>query len=405
MTHDTATHSPTAFPLPRRCPFDPPAEYTELRDDHPVLRVRLPDGTPAWLVTRAADARAVLADPAMSADVTRPGFPAAFPAVRVLASLPTRPFFVRTDPPEHDEQRRLVIPEFTVRRVRAMRPGIQRVVDERIDALLAGARPADLVRELALPVPSLVICRLLGVPYEDHEFFEERARVPLAAGSGPAEIEGAFHDLRAYLDDLVARKEADPADDLISGLVGRHLPAGRMTREDVVSTSMLLLLAGHGTTAQMISLSTVALLEDPDQLAALRADPGLLPGAVEELLRYLSIADRIPARVATRDTEVGGVRVRAGEGVLVSLALADRDPAVFTDPDTLDVGRGDRHHLAFGYGVHQCLGQNLARLELEVVLGTLFERVPGLRLAVPADELPYLPPVGLHGLRELPVTW
>ena len=405
MTHDTATHDLPAFPLPRRCPFDPPAEYTERRDEQPVLRVRLPDGTPAWLVTRAADARAVLADPAMSADATRPGFPAAFPAVRVLASLPTKPFFLRTDPPEHDVQRRLVIPEFTVRRVRAMRPGIQRVVDEHIDAMLASDAPTDLVRALALPVPSLVICRLLGVPYEDHEFFEERARVPLASGSGPSEIMGAFDDLRVYLGELVARKEADPADDLISGLVTRHLADGRMTREDVVTTSMLLLLAGHGTTAQMIALSTVALLENPDQLAALRADQELLPGAVEELLRYVNIADRVPARVAVRDTDIAGVRVRAGEGVVVPLAVADRDPAAFTAPDTFDVHRADRHHLAFGYGIHQCLGQNLARLELEVVLGTLFERVPGLRLAVPADELPYLPPVGLHGLHELPVTW
>lgn len=394
-----------SFPMRRRCPFAPPEEYERLRAEEPVSRVRMPDGAPAWLVTRYTDVRTVLADSVFSSDVRRPGMPGVNPQIRSLARR-QRPPFVRLDPPEHTYFRRMLIPEFTVRRVRAMRPGIQSVVDGLLDGLLRRTPPVDLVEEFALSVPSLVICQLLGVPYDRHEFFQDRARVLLSRDSDRDQAGAAWAELHAYLDSLIDDKLREPADDLMSRLVTDHLePAGELTRQDLVTTCALLLNAGHETTTNMISLSTVALLEHPGQLAALREDPDLLPAAVEELLRYLSIADLVPARVATEDVELSGTTIRAGEGLIALLGAADRDPEEFRDPDTLDLRRGDRRHVAFGYGVHQCIGHNLARAELEIALSSLFERVPGLRLAGSVEELSYKHESPVFGVHELPVTW
>jgi cytochrome P450 len=401
---ETTTADLQSFPIRRGCPFDPPQEYDRLRAEQPVSRVRLPGGDTAWLVTRYPDVRTVLTDPAFSSDATRPGFPLVRPEMRPM--LRQRRPFTRMDPPEHDFYRRMLIQDFTVKRVRALRAGIQSTVNALIDNLLARTRPVDLVDALALPVPSLVICQLLGVPYADHEFFQARTRILLSSTSTQEQSMAAVGQLLAYLNDLIAQKQRSPADDLLSKLVTGYLePAGELRREDLVTTCMLLLNAGHETTSNMISLGTVALLEHPDQLAALRADPETAPGAVEELLRYLSIADFVPARVAVEDIEIAGTKIRAGEGVIALLGGANRDPGTFADPGRLDLGRGARHHVAFGYGVHQCLGHNLARLELEVVFSTLFARIPTLRLAAPLDELPYKHDSVLFGLYELPVTW
>ena len=401
----TGQQDAPSFPMRRRCPFAPPEEYERLRTEEPVSRVHMPDGAPAWLVTRHDDVRTVLATPAFSSDVRRPGMPGVNPELLALARR-QKPPFVRLDPPEHTYYRKMLIPEFTVRRVRDMRPGIQSVVDGLLDDLLRRTPPVDLVEEFALSVPSLVICRLLGVPYDRHEFFQDRARVLLSRDSDREQAGAAWAELHAYLDSLIDDKLRDPADDLMSRLVTHHLePAGELTRQDLVTTCALLLNAGHETTTNMISLSTMALLEHPEQLAALRQGPDLMPGAVEELLRYLSIADIIPARVATEDFELSGTTVRAGEGLIALLGAANRDPEAFRAPDTLDLSRGERHHVAFGYGVHQCIGHNLARAELEIALSSLFERVPGLRLAEPADELPYKHESPVFGVHELPVTW
>jgi cytochrome P450 len=392
-----------SFPVVRQCPFAPPPEYDRLRAEEPVSKVRLPTGDTAWLVTRYEDVRTVLSSPVFSADGTRPGFPTIFPG---LAQLLRRPPFIRMDPPQHSFYRRMLIQEFTVKRIKTMRPGIQATVDRLLDDLLARTPPVDLVEAFALPVPSLVICQLLGVPYDDHGFFQSRSEVSVSGASTAEQSATALGELRAYMDGLITRKQQEPGDDLLSKLVTEQLePAGELCRDDLLMMCLMLLHAGHETTANMISLGVAALLEHPDQLAALRSNPELLPEAVEELLRYLSIADFITTRIAAEDTELSGTAIRAGEGVIALLAAANWDPGVFPEPERLDVHRGNRHHVGFGYGVHQCLGQHLARLELEIVFSTLFARIPTLRVAVPVNELPYKHGGLLFGLHELPVTW
>jgi pentalenic acid synthase len=308
------------------------------------------------------------------------------------------------DPPEHGLYRRMVISEFTVRRLRSMRGDIERIARGLIDEMLAGDPPADLVSRFSLPVPSMVICRLLGLPYDDHEFFQDASRRLLQSETAEESL-AARQELADYLDRLVATRESLPGPGLIGRLVSTRLASGELEREDLVSMSILLLVAGHETTSSMISLGVITLLDHPEQLAALRADPGVMPSAVEELLRYLSIADLAGVRVATADIDVDGRTVRAGDGVIVSNSITNRDREAFDDPDTFDIHRSARHHLAFGYGVHQCLGQNLARVELEVALTALFGRIPTLRIALPIEELTLRPPSTIHGVNELPVIW
>ena len=399
----TTTPDSRSFPLRRQCPFAPPPAYDRLRAEEPVSMVQLPTGGTAWLVTRYEDVRTVLSSPVFSADSTRPGFPTLLPGHEQILR---RPPFIRMDPPQHSFYRRMLIQDFTVKRIKTMRPGIQATVDRLLDDLLAQTPPVDLVEAFALPVPSLVICQLLGVPYDDHEFFQSRSKVVLSGASTAEQSAAALGGLRAYMDGLITRKQQEPGDDLLSKLATEQLePAGELRRDELLMMCLMLLSAGHETTANMISLGAVAMLEHPDQLAALRSDPELLPDTVEELLRYLSIADLITTRIAAEDTELSGTAIRAGEGVIALLAAADWDPGMFPEPERLDVHRGNRHHVAFGYGVHQCLGQNLARLELEIVFSTLFARIPTLQVAVPVDELPYKHGGLLFGLHELPVTW
>ncbi|MDI5974932.1 cytochrome P450 [Amycolatopsis magusensis] len=404
MTQDPAAEVPE-FPMARRCPFDPPSEYAKLRETEPVSRAQLPDGTPAWLLTRYADARAVLAHPTVSADITKPGFPPLIPIQKDIVKQGHKPPFMRQDPPEHTVYRRMLIPEFTVRRMKVLRPAIEQIVDDQLDHLLAQDRPADLVAHLALPVPSLVICRTLGVPYADHEFFQDKTGILLSFDSTPEQVAKAMTEIRAFLGDLISEKQRTPDDDLVSSLVHNHLEKGEVTRENLLATILLLLNAGHETTANMISLGTLALLENPEQLAALRADPELVGPAVEEMLRYLSIGDIVPARIATEDMEVGGTTIKAGEGLIALLGAANWDTGVFPSPETFDIHRGARHHIAFGYGVHQCVGQNLARLELEILFRKLVSRVPTLRLAAPVEDLPYKRQGAVYGLHALPVSW
>ncbi|MGP3937464.1 cytochrome P450 [Nonomuraea sp. KM88] len=389
------------FPMPRACPFDPPPRYAELRESAPVTRVSIPGGRTAWLVTGHANVRAVLSNPHVSSDRTHPGFPLVMPGFgRHL-----RGSILTMDPPEHNRHRRMVTTEFTVRRVQGMRPRVQEIVDGRIDELLAGPRPADLVQALSLPVPSLVICELLGVPYGERGFFHARTAEIVNKGTTAERRAAAMGEVRRFLYRLVGEKVRDPGDDLLSRLVVKYQEADMFDHEAMSGMALTLLIAGHETTANMISLGTLALLENPDLLAELQADPTLMPGAVEELLRYFTIVDQATSRVATRDMEVDGVLIRAGEGVIAAASSANRDPRAFEDPDTLDIHRSARGHLAFGFGIHQCLGQNLARLELEIVYTTLFRRVPGLRPAVPFDELPFKQDANVYGLHRLPVTW
>ncbi|MEV0650564.1 cytochrome P450 [Phytomonospora sp. NPDC050363] len=376
------------------------------------MRVSLPSGRIAWLVTAHDQVRQVLASPHVSSDRKHDNFPVRFqrPDPEQLERFRQfKPSLIGTDPPFHTRLRRSVITEFTVRRTKELRPRVQEIVDASIDDLLEAGkdgRPVDLVEKVSLPVPSMVICELLGVPYADHDFFQERTATLINFTRGPESGLAALDDLGAYFDELVARKEKAPTDDLIGRLIVAGRENGDHDPEELVGLAQLLLIAGHETTANMISLGTVALLDDPEQLRALREDPEtLMPKAVEEMLRFFTIADSVTARTALADMEVGGVIIREGEGLIASGLAANRDPRAYPDPDALDITRNARNHVAFGYGIHQCLGQNLARMELEIVYRTLFDRVPGLTLAAEAESLHYKHDALVYGIREVPVTW
>jgi hypothetical protein len=406
QAHPAAPELPD-FPMPRAggCPFDPPPGLRELQVEAPLTRVRLWDGSTPWLVTRYAEQRALLADARISADARHPHFPHQDPARKEMRRRdPTS--LLGMDDPEHARLRRMVTAAFAIKRVEALRPAIQRIVDDRIDDMLAGPTPVDLVPAFALPVPSLVICELLGVPYADHDFFQANSRILIKLGSTTEQVIAAQQRLFDYLDGLVGERLADPGDDLLSDLA-RRVTAGEMSRHDATATGRLLLIAGHETTANMIALGTLALLQHPDQLAAVRVttDPRLIAGTVEELLRYLTIVHTGRRRVALEDIEVDGQLIRAGEGVILANDIANRDEAVFAEPNRLDVHRDARRHVAFGFGIHQCLGQPLARVELQVVYGTLYRRVPTLRLAADLDQIPFKHDGAVYGVYELPVTW
>jgi cytochrome P450 len=384
------------------CPFDPAPGLYEQREKGPVTKVRLSNGSTPWLVTGWEHQRQVLADARVSADFTQPGFPSSVP----LPAGGVNRSFIGMDDPEHARQRRMVTAPFAIKRVEAMRPSVQAIVDDLIDDLLAGPRPVDLMAAFALPVPSLVICELLGVPYAGHDFFQASSRTIISRRSSPEQRAAAHRDLDNYLDRMVGEKLVDPGEDLLSE-VAELARSGQLSREDAAAMGKLMLIAGHETTANMIGLGTLALLENPDQLALLRDadDPTLVASAVEELLRYLNIVHNGRHRVATEDIEVAGQSIRIGEGVILPNEIANRDPAVFADPDRLDVTRDARQHVAFGFGVHQCLGQPLARMELQVVYGTLYRRIPTLRLAAPLDKVPFKTDGMVYGVHELPVTW
>ncbi|AVT41182.1 cytochrome P450 [Plantactinospora sp. BB1] len=391
------TASPV-LPLKRSCPYAPPAEHLRLQQQEPVARVTLPDGSTAWALSRLEDIRTMLTDPRFSSDRQRDGYPLQPPGRPRAAD--ERPVLIGLDPPEHGEARRAVVGEFTIKRMNAMRPRIQQIVDDCLDAVLAGPRPTDLVPTLALPVPSLVICELLGVPYTDHDFFQSRSANLLRRSTPAQERFAAAQEIREYMATLIAEKAKTPGDDLLSRQLGKGAD-----HQELAGLGFLLLLAGHETTGNMISLGTMTLLERPEALAALKRDPAVTPQIVEELLRYFTIAEYVTSRIAVEDVEIGGVLIRAGEGVITLANAANRDPAAFTDGDTFDIDRGARHHIAFGFGAHQCLGQNLARVELQIVFDTLFARIPDLRLAVPADKLSFKDDSTVYGLHSLPVTW
>ncbi|MET7640844.1 cytochrome P450 [Streptomyces sp. NPDC005438] len=390
-----------AFPQDRTCPYHPPQGYAPMRDGGPLNRITLYDGRQVWAVTGHQEARALLSDPRLSTNRNTPGFPMV--TERLAKSRRRRIALLGVDDPEHNTQRRMLISSFSVKRIAALRPRIQETVDHLLDAMVEAGPPAELVRAFALPVPSMVICALLGVPYADHDFFEEQSR-RLLRGPGARDVEEARDALDAYLYDLIDRKQREPGDGLLDDLLSRQDENGSPDREELVSLATILLIAGHETTANMISLGTFTLLRHPERLAELRADPTLIPSAVEELLRVLSIAEGLQ-RVATEDIEVGGTTIRAGEGVVFSTSLINRDGDTYPEAERLDWHRPARHHLAFGFGVHQCLGQNLARTELDIALRSLLTRFPGLRLARPAEEIPFKPGDTIQGMVELPVTW
>ncbi|CAH1653332.1 MULTISPECIES: cytochrome P450 [unclassified Chelatococcus] len=392
------------YPIKRANPLDPAPELAELRADEPFAKVRLWTGQDAWLVTRYDDVRKLLTDPRVSADNTLPNFPGATPGM--LAVRTKYPSFITMDVPEHTQFRRMLTGEFAVKKIEALKPRIQQVVDERIDAILAKGPPSDIVRDLTLALPITMICDLLGVPYEDQDFFHAKADLITDSRTPPDVSSKAIQELcDVYIAGLIEKKNQHPTDDLLSRLVVNQLRPGHLTPIQLIGIARLLLIAGHDTSAHTMSLGILALLENPEQKRALIDDPTLINSTVEEILRYVDVTHNGRRRIATADIEMGDHVIRKGEGIIAHNAAANRDSDVFPDADKFRIHRDARHHIAFGYGVHQCLGQPLARAELQIVIGTLFRRIPSLALAAPVSSLEFKETSFVYGVERIPVTW
>ncbi|MET9959824.1 cytochrome P450 [Streptomyces sp. NPDC006326] len=385
---------------------DPFPLYRQLREDGPVRRVVIAGGLDAWLVTRYEDGLEALSDSRLSSDARDAS------DLRLLRQLPHSEreamlsTMLRSDPPDHTRLRRLVSKAFTARRVAGMRPRIQSLTDGLLDAMLPSGR-ADLIADFALPLPVTVISELLGVPVDDRHDFQRWTDRMIMRGSeppDPAVVNEAWQHMRAYVSELIRAKRTHPGDDLLSGLIAARDEEQQLTEDELIAMVFLLLAAGYITTVNLIGGGIAALLAHPAQLDLLRSDPELLPGAIEELLRYDGPVSPGIARFAREDVEIAGVAVPRGATVLIASAIADRDPARFPDPDRLDITRQDNAHLAFGHGIHYCLGAPLARLEGQIAIGTALRRLPGLALAVPRDEIRWRPG-GLRGPESLPVTF
>ncbi|MEU3302580.1 MULTISPECIES: cytochrome P450 family protein [unclassified Streptomyces] len=385
---------------------DPFPLFRQLREEGPVRRAVIAGGLEAWLVTRYEDGLAALSDPRLSSDVRDASDPRLMQQLPVTERESMLSNMLRTDPPDHTRLRRLVSKAFTARRVGELRPRVQEITDRLLDDVVAAGR-AELVADFALPLPVTVISELLGVPVEDRHDFQRwtddmllrRAEMP-----DPAVVNAAWEQMRSYLTKLLEAKRARPGDDLLSALITARDEEQRLNEDELIAMSFLLLVAGYITTVNLIGGGIAALLAHPDQLALLRDDPELLPGAIEEFLRYDGPVSPGIARFAREEVEIAGVTVPPGATVLIASAIADRDPARFADPDRLDITRRDNAHLAFGHGIHYCLGAPLARLEGQVAIGTALRRLPGLALAVPPGELRWRPG-GLRGPQQLPVTF
>ncbi|MEU6711222.1 cytochrome P450 [Nonomuraea sp. NPDC046802] len=393
----------SAMPLHmRRVEFDPTPELAAAREEG-VTRITTVFGQDAWLVTRHADVREVLGDAerfriARQTIARLPGAPELTP--EQLAKM-NAGNLLGQDPPEHTRLRRVLTPEFTNHRMRRLEPRIKAIVDDHLDAMETQGSPADLVTSFGLPIPSLVICELLGVPYADREGFQERSSRMLDLTAPMEERVGLQFAARAYMEEHVSRVQADPGEELLGMLVREH--GDDLTTDELIGIGSLLLFAGHETTSNMLSLGTLALLRHPDQLELLRKEPERIDAAVEELLRYLSVVASGTTKEATRDTEIGGHPVAAGDLVICALPAANRDARLVPDPDKLDITRDTPGHIAFGHGIHHCLGAPLARMEMRIAFPALLRRFPGLRLT---DAEPRFRPYSIvHGLTSLEVTW
>jgi cytochrome P450 len=402
MTHTSCPLS-NGLPTHRENPLDPPEIFGELRSEQPIAPMVFPDGHEGWVVTDYALARELLVDPRLSSKGSLKHL--AFPSDRAMdfdfeKDLPPGQF-EHMDPPEHTRYRKLLTSDFTLRRMRRLVPRIEAIAADRVAAMRRKGPPADLVHDFAFPMSSQVICELLGIPVESRDSFEADSSKLLNLDTAPEEVLGALHNITGLLGKVAAQKSAEPGDDLLTKLV----TSGEVDEAELIGMSLLLLVAGHETTANMLSLGIYTLLREPDQLARLRADDSLLEGAVEELLRLLTIVHIGVQRSPTEDMEIRGVPVKTGQTVLIHLPSTNRDPGRFPNPDRLDVTRRAVGHLTFSHGIHQCLGQQLARLELRVGYATLLREFPDLRLAVPAEEVPMRENMTVYGVHELPVAW
>jgi cytochrome P450 len=391
---------PRELPTHRSCPFDPPDAYRQLRAEEPVSRVRFADGNDGWLVTRFDDVKAVLLDTRFSSDRAL----AARTRHRHEKPRMPRGAMVSMDPPEHTRYRRMLAGQFTARRVRELEPRIAGYVSRQLDEMEKAGPGVDLVDKFALPIPSMVICDLLGVDSSDRHAFQNWAQTVLNFDLPGEQTRKAREELFAFLTALVQEKVERPRDDILSGLL--HLDSDdQLTVEEVIGIGILLLIAGHESTSNMLGLGIYALLQHPEQLDKLKQDPSLIDNTVEELLRYLSIVHFEFVRSATEEIAFSGRTIKPGETVKASLVSANRDPMRYPDPDLLDLTRQDVHHLAFGHGIHQCIGQQLARMEMRLAFTMLFERFPSLHPAISPEEVHFKDNSVAYGVVELPVTW
>ncbi|GAS89120.1 cytochrome P450 [Mycolicibacterium brisbanense] len=389
----------------RRNAFDPTPYLREVRETDGVRTVVNALGMSVHLVTRHDDVKMVLADHERFSNSRPPGFalPGAPEMTADEQASARAGNLLGLDPPEHQRLRRMLTAEFTIRRMNRLEPRVVEIVEAQLDAMAAAGPPADLVAEFALPIPSLVICELLGVPYADRDDFQRRSTRQLDLSAPIPERLALQREGREYMRRLVENARRDPGEDILGMLVRQH--GDELSDDELIGIAGLLLLAGHETTSNMLGLGVLALLRHPDQLAAVRDDPAAVGPAVEELLRWLSIVQNAIPRITTTDVEIAGVQIPAGELVFASLPSSNRDPEFIDSPDTLDIRRGAPGHLAFGHGVHHCLGAPLARMEMRIAFPALLRRFPGLALAEPFDEVQYRSFHFIYGLRSLAVTW
>ncbi|NBE93709.1 cytochrome P450 [Nonomuraea sp. KC401] len=394
--------NPIPYPFSRPGPLAVPKELGTIREA-PVQRVILPSGDEAYLVTRYDDVKSVLTDPRVSRNLNRPDAPRVSKNNMMFQDSKMDP-----DPPEHTRVRRLVMKAFTATRVERLRPRVQEITDELIEAMAAKTPPVNVSEELAFPLSIRVICDLLGVPPEEQGRFRRWTDHFLSTGKYTREeIHGALGELNAYMSTLIEEKRERPADDLVSALIQVHDEDDtRLSEYELHWWCRLLLLVGYETTASQLGLTVAKLLAEPGQVQALRADESLLPGAVEELLRWKLMSGSLSMlRYVTEDIEVGGVTIPKGSGVIPAVESANWDEKVFHRPDDLDITRADNPHLTFSVGPHFCVGAALARVELETALGTLLRRFATLRLAIPPEELRRTEGTLIESLVEIPITW
>ncbi|WP_188113942.1 cytochrome P450 [Streptomyces apricus] len=398
----TAEHEPKfSYPIHRTSPNEPPCEYARLRDEQPVCPISLPTGHPAYLVTRYEDVKTVLSDSRFSREALfREGAP------RAQLVEPDSSSLISMDPPRHSALRNLTNREFSPRRAEAMRPRIQEIVDRLLDTMAGMTAPVDLNATLARPMALEVICELLGVPYEDQHLFGAWCDHFMSLTKYSAEeIVRSNTEMRTYIADLAERKLEDPGGDLLSKLAHSMAEEQTITHEELVSTGVMFLLAGHDTTVTVTGGGAVLLLRNPDQLALVREDPALMDAAVEEIIRLVTPGDGTFIRITLEEVELSGTAIPPNSAVIAPISSANRDARVFENPDALDVHRTDNKHIGFAHGTHFCAGSALARAEVQIAMKSLFSRFPTLRLAVDPEELRWRQTAALGGYEEIPVTW
>ncbi|CAF1175771.1 unnamed protein product [Adineta ricciae] len=390
--------------MQRKSPLRPPPEYTRLRKEAPVSKAKIWDGSSVWLVSRYKDVVKVLTDSSFSKVRTHPGFPETGPGGKAAATA-TKPTFVDMDPPEHTQHRLMVENEFSVKNVESLRPKLEKIANDLIDDMKKKKQPIDLHVAYSLPVPTLMIYDMLGIPYEDHEFLERCNAIRTNGSATSAESSAASQDLMNYLSRLAEKKKIKGGNDMITRLL-KQVHQGKLTNDELVAMTFLLLVAGNATTANMITLGVLTLVQHPDQLNELKKNPSLIKSAVEEILRYLTGSQFATRRVALKKVKIGNQTIEKNQGVWALNASANEDEDVFPNPTTFNIHRQPNPHLAFGEGIHRCVAEHLARAEIEIAINTLLQRLPNLQLAIPLEKIQYVNDSSRDfGVDALPIKW